>query len=127
MTLTLIPGRLSICRLDPDLPLPAWAIRAPVWSITRTEDELSVVAPEESVPDGVRRDEGWRALQVEGPLDLSLTGVLASVAEPLAEARIPLFAISTYDTDLVLIRNQDARAAVEALRRRGHRVSDPGG
>ena len=74
------------------------------------------------VPDGVRAQRGWRALAVEGPLDFALTGVLAAVAVPLAEAGISIFAVSTYDTDYVLVRADRLADAVAALRGAGHSV-----
>ena len=100
-----------------------WATSSALYSITRTADELSVVAPSSVIPEGIRREGGWRALQVEGPLELSLTGILASLAVPLAEAGIPIFAISTYDTDLVLVQEKDLNAATDALARSGWDVN----
>jgi uncharacterized protein len=121
--LTLLPGRLMICRLGPEAAIPAWAGRGPLTSITRTSDELSVVCAETDVPAGIKAERGWRSFKVEGPLDLSLTGVLASLAAPLAEARINIFAISTYDTDYLLVKEERVSLAAEVLTRAGHRVS----
>lgn len=89
-------------------------------SITRTRDELSIVCNERDVPSGVKADRGWRALKIEGPLDLALTGVLASIAVPLAEAQINLFAISTFDTDYVLVKADRVAEAIGVLRNAGH-------
>ena len=91
-------------------------------SITRTSDELSIVCAERDVPLGVKVDRGWRALKIEGPLDLSLTGVLASIAVPLAEAKINIFAISTFDTDYVLVKADRVAEAIGVLRNAGHYV-----
>lgn len=123
LTLRALPGRLAICRLEAGAPLPAWATRGDLWSITRTPDELSLVVPEAEAPAEVRAERGWRALAVEGPLDMALTGVLAGLAGPLAEAGIPLFAISTFDTDILLVRERHLPQAVAALERAGHRVA----
>jgi hypothetical protein len=97
-------------------------LEGPFCSVTRTADELSVVCPEGCVPPGVAREGGWRALEVEGPLDFALTGVLLSVAAPLARAAVPIFALSTYDTDYVLVREDRLEDAVRSLAGAGHRV-----
>ena len=117
--LRLLPGRFAVCRLDPHAPLPAWAFHddATFWSLTRTPDEMSLVCDEDSVPPSVERVEpGWRAFQVEGPIPFEETGVLASLAAPLAGAGIPLFALSTYDTDVVLVKQRDLERALAVLR-----------
>ena len=123
MDLELLSGRLSICRLDASAPLPDWVATARGFtSVTRTLDELSIVCPEDAIPAGVPSEEGWRIFKIRGPLDFALTGVLASVAEPLAHAGIAIFAISTFDTDYVMVKESDSEAAAQALRAAGHRV-----
>lgn len=127
LRLRTLPERLAICRLEAGAPLPHWGPRGRLWSITRTPDELSLVVPEEHVPPQVRAERGWRALAVEGPLDLSLTGVLAGLAGALAQAGVPLFALSTFDTDILLVREGQLRRAIEALEQAGHTVAgEPG-
>lgn len=121
--LALAPARLAVCRLSAGDPAPDWALASAFFSITRTGEELSIVCPEASVPPGVRAEVGFRALGVEGRLDFALTGILSSLLDPLAEAGIPVFAISTFDTDFVLVREKDLDRAVAALRGCGHRVS----
>jgi len=121
LTLALLPDRLAVCRLPPDAPLPA-ETGGSLWSVTRTRGELSLVLAEDAVRDGWKAERGWRGLEVKGPLDFSLTGILASLATPLAEARVSLFAVSTYDTDYVLVREADLERAIEALRGAGHTV-----
>jgi uncharacterized protein len=107
--------------------VPAWAAAEPaadagaLHAIVRTAAEVTVVCPADRVPRDVRAERGWRALAVEGPLDLALTGVLAALLEPLARAGIPIFAVSTYDTDHVLVRAQRLDEAVAALSAAGHR------
>jgi hypothetical protein len=127
LALRLLPGRLAVCRLHPHDPLPAWVFHdeATFWSLTRTPDEMSLVCDEDSVPPSIARVEpGWRAFRVEGPIPFDATGVLASLATPLADAGIPLFALSTYDTDVVLVKEHDLERALAVLRVR-HRVAEP--
>jgi len=125
LTLSVLPGKFAICRLGPEAGVPGWA-SAPAAggfvSITRTDAELSIVCPEPDVPEAVKCDRGWRCLEADGPLDLSLTGVLAALATPLAGAHINIFAVSTYDTDYLLVKDEQLARAVEALTAAGHRI-----
>jgi len=123
LQLSLLSDSFAISKLAADAPIPAWATTAPIFSITRTADELSIVAPETVTPNDIRSERGWRALKLEGPFDFALTGVLASVLQPLADARVSIFAISTFDTDYVLVRDQSLDAAIATLRSAGHHVS----
>lgn len=119
MLLQELPGTYSVCRLGPDAPAPSR-----FFSVTRTAEELSVVCHKEDIPAGARADHGWRCFRVAGTLDFSLTGVLASLAAPLAEAGVSLFALSTFDTDYILVKDlPSARAALERL---GHRFLSQG-
>ncbi|MGA9775646.1 MAG: ACT domain-containing protein [Candidatus Dormiibacterota bacterium] len=113
---------LGIRRLPADAELPAWATSVGWLSVTRTPDELSVVYPLAEGPATQGPSGPWRALTVEGPLDHDLVGVLASLSVPLAEAAVPIFVISTYDTDHVLVPASRLDAALEALTAAGHRV-----
>ena len=122
--LTVLGERLSICRLDASEEVPVWATGSSFFSVTRTRDELSVVCPEDVVPEGISRERGWRAFRLEGTFDLSMVGVLASVASPLAEAGASIFVVSTFDTDYVLVREEQLDLAVDTLRASGHRVGD---
>jgi hypothetical protein len=122
-------GLLAVCRLPPNAPLPAWAARAHRFlTVSRTPEELSITADAELVPPEAPGERGYRAIKVDGTLALDLIGVLASIAGPLADSRIAIFAISTYDTDYVLVKAADLARAVAALERAGHRVRgfDPG-
>jgi hypothetical protein len=123
LTLDALPERFAICRLDPASPVPAWAEGGPLVSITRTAAELSIVCRLAAVPAGVQSEGPWRALALRGPIPFAVTGVLASLTAPLAAARISLFAISTYDTDYLLVREADVDGAVAALRSAGHQVA----
>jgi uncharacterized protein len=120
--LELLPGTCAVCRLDKNAPVPDWGIRVPFSSITRTAEEISVVCPDARVPGGVKKEGGWRILKVEGPLDFSLTGVLASLTAPLAREGIALFALSTYDTDYLLVKEENLEKAIQALREEGYEL-----
>jgi hypothetical protein len=124
MNLTILPDTFAICRLDARIDIRTEAVLGEFVSITRTNDELSIVCAESVVPSGMKADRGWRALKVEGPLDLALTGVLASLANPLAEAKINIFAISTFDTDYLLVKGCNLIRACDVLRQAGHVVAE---
>lgn len=123
--LALHPERFAVCRFAPDDPLPAWVFHAgaTTWSLTRTPRELSLVCPQDDLPPSVERAErDWRALEVEGPIPFEETGVLAGLVAPLAAAGISVFALATYDTDLLLVREPDLERAIAALATAGHEV-----
>jgi len=121
---SLLPERMAISRLPKDASPPSWALSGPFFSVTRTEEELSVVCPQINVPEGIKRDEGWRVLKVEGPLDLSATGILVSLITPLARERISVFAVSTYDTDCLLVKEESLKKAVQVLSGEGHEIRE---
>ena len=113
MTLEVLPCPLSVCKLTDAGSIPAAAVPC---FIARTDGELSLVCPTVDVPaDCVNRSDGWRAFRVRGPLDFSLVGILARLSGLLAGANIPLFAISTFDTDYLLVREADLSRALEVL------------
>lgn len=122
LTLDLLPGSIAVCRLPPEASIPRRASQAPFVSITRTDDELSIVIPEELAEPEWECEDGWRALAVRGPLDFGLVGILATLAECLAAAEVSLFAISTFDTDIVLVKEERLERAIAALEATGHRV-----
>jgi hypothetical protein len=116
--LTLLPERFAVCRFAPDDPLPAWVFHAgqSTWSLTRTPTELSLVCPEDDLPPSVETVERpWRAFALEGPIPFATTGVLAALTAPLAEAGVPVFVLSTYDTDLLLVKSSWLPRALEVL------------
>ncbi|HEV8628712.1 MAG TPA: ACT domain-containing protein [Thermoanaerobaculia bacterium] len=119
LTLEVLPGLLAVCRLSPGQGVPEWVLALPFWSLTRTDDELSVVVPESLATPAWRQETGFRALKVRGPLDFGLTGVLARLSVALADAGVSLFALSTFDTDYLLVRESDLARAVDALQRAG--------
>jgi hypothetical protein len=122
LQLVLLDGTFAVCRLGPDALLPAWIGGGPFVSITRTADELSVVCRQEEVPEGVKCERGWRCLRVAGTLDVSLVGVLASLLNPLADVGISVFAVSTFDTDYLLVKDEKLETAMGVLRHAGHTV-----
>ena len=115
MELILLPDSLAICRLGKDAKIPDWALAGSFYAVTRTEDELSIVCPDGHPPPGTKLDSGWRALKVQGPLALEEIGVLAGITAPLAEAGLPVFVISTFDTDYLLVKQQHLSRAVRLL------------
>lgn len=118
-TLTLLPDTFAICRLDAGAAVPAWATTGNFFSITRTTEELSIVCLQSLVPDGVRCERDWRCFKLAGPIPFTAVGVLASLVQPLAEAGISLFAVSTFDTDYLLVKAADLQRAVAAFRQHG--------
>ena len=124
MQLRVLPGTFALVRLDGEAPLPDWfRFDAPLAVAIRRGDELSLVAPDAAVPDGGIVERGWRALEVQGPLDLSLTGITADLSHVLAEAGVSIVPLATYDTDVILVRDERLDDAVAALRSAGHTVS----
>src|SRR4051794_23475618 len=117
MEIAVLPDTLAVCRLRASERIPSWALELHEGfvSVTRTPGELSIVCDEEAVPPDVEVESGWRALQLPGPIPFEQTGVLASLASPLAAAGIPIFAISTFETDYVLVRAQHLERALETL------------
>jgi hypothetical protein len=122
LTITVHPEKYAICRLDPGASVPVWAAGARFLSVTRTAFELSLVCEDSMVPEAVHAERDRRLLQIEGTLAFTLTGVLASVAEPLATAEISIFAVSTYDTDYLLVSEKDLHRATQVLDAAGHAV-----
>jgi hypothetical protein len=123
LRLSVLGGVYAVCRLEPDAALPAWIDRAWFWTVTRTADELSVVCLQAGVPADVRAERDWGIIQVEGPLDFGMTGVLASLSVPLAEAGISIFAVSTFDTDYLMVKHERLDEALRVLRKTGFETS----
>jgi len=125
--LSVLPGSLAMARLAANAALPSWATQGGFFSVTRTDDELSIVCPADRVPSGVRAETGFRALKVHGPFALSEIGVLAALAASLAAAKVSVLAISTFETDYLLVNEKQLPAAGAALRSDGHQIADAGG
>jgi hypothetical protein len=120
--LALVAGRYAVCRLPAQAELPDWAHPEHLLSITWRAGETSIVCPERYVPPEVKAERGWRALEVSGPLDFVLVGVLSSLLLPLAQAQVSVFVLSTFDTDLILIPEVQVERALNALGEAGHLV-----
>jgi uncharacterized protein len=115
-----LPDSYAVVRLQPGAELPDWVDKGPFRSVTRTDHEVSVVCRDHDVPEGESVDRGWTVLEVTGPLDFTLTGVISSLVGPLAEVEIPIFLISTFESDYVLVRSSDLARAADALEDAGH-------
>jgi uncharacterized protein len=127
LSLSILPGRLAVCRLPAAAPLPDWILESHFFSITRTTEELSIVCVEEDVNANLLEgkaevERGWSGFKVEGPLDFSLTGILAGIAGVLAQAQVSIFAISTFDTDYILVKEDNMTKAVAALQQSGYTI-----
>ena len=117
-------GEYAVTRLDPGSPVPAGLFSGGgLVSVTSTAAEVSVVSPLSAAPQDGRTEAGWRLLTVRGPLEFTLTGIMAALAGALAQAGVPLFALSTFDTDHLLVRDADLDRAVTALREAGHEIA----
>jgi hypothetical protein len=118
-----LAGSFAICRLPADAPIPDWVLASPVpVFLARTDDELSIIATQEMVPDATRAQRDYRALRVAGPLAFGLVGVMAALTTPLARAGISILAVSTYETDYVFVPALALEVAQDALRQDGHLV-----
>lgn len=124
MTLSVLPDTFAVCRLDPDSRLEEWMQTGEFFSITKTANELSIVCPEENVPNKIKAEKGWKAIKVDGQLDFSLTGIISELSGILAKEKISLFTISTFDTDYLFVKKDKLEAAVLAFRKNGHDVRE---
>jgi hypothetical protein len=122
LVLSLLDGLWAVCRLHSESALPAWAEGGSFFSATRTPEELSVVCEEAAVPDGVKAEKGWAALKLHGPVPFEASGILSSLTAPLAEAGIPVFALSTFATDYLFVKTDRFPEAAAAWRRAGVEV-----
>lgn len=118
LTLEILPYSLSVLQLSPSAPIPQWIFKDnPFFTISKTNDELSIVTPSSKIQNQqqFKIESGWACLKVVGVLDFSLTGILSSIAKPLADNQVSLFAISTYDTDYILIKEDRLEEATATL------------
>lgn len=123
LNMSLLKQNFGVCRLEKDEIIPQWCKNSEFYSITKTMDELSIVCNLQSIPEGIKCEKPWKALKVEGPLDFSLIGILASISRLLAQEGISIFAISTYDTDYILVKEKDINKAIDALSSEGHKIT----
>lgn len=127
MKLKILDSTFSVVKLPPIETIPLWALKSDTFSITRTDEELSIVCPTECLPmNETFKDveSGWKCIKVEGVLDLSLTGILSSLTNPLTENNISIFAISTFNTDYLLVKSHSIEKAIAVLENEGHIFSD---
>lgn len=123
LVLSLLPERYAVAQLPAGSTLPAWWPALGIRHASWTDDELSLVCGEAHVPADARCQRGWRMFKLQGPFDFALTGILKAVLDPLAAAGVGIFAISTFDTDYVLVQARQLDAALHALRGHGHRTA----
>lgn len=117
-----LPTNFAICRLAPNAPIPPAIVDTPFVSITRSAEELSIVCPVSQVPQNTKCESPWTCFKLEGPFPFSLTGVLASFIGPLAQSGVSIFAISTFDTDFVLVKEEFTATALKTLQAAGHEL-----
>lgn len=120
MNLSVLKGDYGVCRLSPDERIPSWATAGEFYTVSKTLEELSIICQASLIPDGIRVELGWKVMKVEGPLDFALIGILAALSGTLADRGVSIFAVSTFDTDYLLVKEKDYNNAVEALRDGGH-------
>ncbi|AIE83416.1 ACT domain-containing protein [Fimbriimonas ginsengisoli] len=118
-----LEGRFALVKLPSGSEVPPCPPNAEIWSVTVTEDEVSLVCPEGDAPTDPDEyiERSWRCIKVSGPLDFQLKGILVSLLEPLASAGVSVFALSTYFTDYILVKEHALKTAIEALTAAGHR------
>jgi hypothetical protein len=124
LKLILLKERLAICRLAPDELMPEWGTKGTFWTILRSDSELSIVCPQKFVPAGIKCESGWRAFKVTGTIPFESAGILTSIANPLADAGISIFAISSYETDYVLVKEENLDKAINILTVTGHNIEN---
>jgi len=120
LVLSVLEETFSIHRLAPDASLPEAVSECDFYSLSKTTDELSLVCPEHIAVKSEKSNPDWKCLKVAGPLDFELTGILAGITEVLAKEKLSVFAISTFDTDYILLKKQGLTAAISALERVGY-------
>jgi len=120
LVLSVISETFTIHKLSQDLSIPEEILKSNYYSVTKTENELSVVCSELIEVQSLQSSKGWKCIKVKGPLDFNLTGILAGISDILAQANISIFAISTFDTDYILVRSQDLSSARNKLRKAGY-------
>jgi hypothetical protein len=126
-TLVSLPGRYAVCLLPPTAPVPPWASGGDFCSITRTQDELSIICAEDALPadlpEEIQVARNWVLLRVQGPFTFDVVGVMAALTTALADAGVVLLAVATYQTDYLLVKAEQTEAAMRALSNAGHQVT----
>ncbi|MDD5144727.1 MAG: ACT domain-containing protein [Candidatus Pacebacteria bacterium] len=116
LSLALLPGKLGICHLNKNSEIPEWAQKEGIFSsVSRTQDELSIICPQENIPAGVLFEGEWRVFKILGPLGFTLTGVVSALSKPLSDEEISIFYISTYETDYLMVEEENVEGAKKIL------------
>jgi uncharacterized protein len=128
MNLILLNNKYSIYKFNKESVLPAWIYSSDFYSITRTKEEISVVAVQtDLVSDDFICNRDWRIIKVAGQLDFSLVGIIADLSAVFKKKNISIFTVSTYDTDYILVKHKDLNAGIQALTENGHTISSETG
>lgn len=122
LTLKILKNRYSVCRLNKNDEIPKWIFQEEFFSITRTDDELSIVCLQDKIKEDIKCEKDWKVLKIEGPLDFSLVGILSRISTLMANNDISIFAISTYDTDYILIKEESIKRAIEVLENNNYNI-----
>ncbi|WP_066892270.1 ACT domain-containing protein [Clostridium nigeriense] len=122
LTLKLLKDKYSVCRLNKNDEIPKWIFQEEFFSITKTDEELSVVCLQDKIKENIKCEKDWRILKIEGPLDFSLIGILSRISTLMANNGISIFAISTYDTDYILIKEESINKAIEVLENNNYNI-----
>lgn len=122
LTMKLLKEKFAVCRLEKNDTIPVWSENSSFYSITRTTDELSIVCLESDVPAHIKHESNWRILKIEGPLDFSLIGIISKISSILAEEKISIFALSTFDTDYILVKDDNIENAIHTLSKNNYEI-----
>ena len=124
LNLIVLAKKYSVYKFKIESALPEWIYSSDFYSITRTKDELSVVAIQnDPISEDIICSKDWRIIKIAGPLDFSLIGVIADITNIFKEEKIPILTISTHDTDYILVKQKDLNIGIKALSDKGHKIS----
>ncbi len=123
LNLEVLKGTFAVCRFKNTTPIPDWSYYGDFYSITKTKDELSVVCLQENIGSAEKIEKDWKILKVKGPVDFSLVGIVANLSKILAEGEISIFVVSTFDTDYILVKEENLEKAIELLSKAGHTLN----
>jgi uncharacterized protein len=124
MTIIVLPNLYSIYKFRNDAVLPKWIFTSEFYSITKTKEELSIITVQKDfLSTDILVSKDWRILKIEGPLDFSLTGIIADISAVFKKHEISIFTISTYETDYIMVKQKDLDIGLDALQVNGHKVT----
>ena len=121
LVLSMLSETFTIHKLSPDASIPEEILKSNFYSVSKTEKELSLVCSEVFEFQSLQSSNGWKCIKVKGPLDFNLTGILASISDILTRGKISIFAISTFDTDYILVKSQEVSLARKKLKKAGYK------